>query len=369
MRVWLDGSVIRPPLSGVQLAVRSQLLALLAEPALRQSVLLCRDDVVGTSALKTGVPVHCPPALTRRVAARIAWQQLVLPALLRRQGAEGLHAFAYTAPLHCPVPYLLNVHDVIALEAPDLCSRLNVWHMRALLPASIRRAAGVVVSSSHVAERVHSLSGIPDDRLHRIPLGVDHERYATPQPAAALPGGLQSGRYILFVGNLEPKKGLPTLLKAYARCAGRVGRDLVLAGRPAWKSSPILSEVRNHAGPGRVHLLGRVPGDVLPALYQHAWVFAFSSVTEGFGLPVLEAMAAGTPVVHSDSPAVAETAGGSGLVFRTGDADDLARQFLRLHDSQGLRDEMVAKGRERALSLPWSHWARDVAALWQRTLR
>lgn len=368
MRVWFDASVIRPPFSGVHLAVRSQLLALLAEPGLRHSVVLCRDDVVEASAREAGVLLRTPPPLTRRVAARIAWQQAVLPALLRRDGADGLHALAYTAPLRCPVPYLLNVHDIIALEAPDLCSRLNAWHMKALLPASVRRAAAVVVSSGHVAERIHGLLGVPRDRLHRIPLGVDSERFAVPQPASALPGGLQSGRYILFVGNLEPKKGLPTLVKAYARCGGRLGRDLVLAGRPAWRSRPIISDVRNYAGPGRIHLPGRVPEGILSALYQHAWVFVFPSVTEGFGLPILEAMAAGTPVVHSDSPVVSETAGGSGLAFRAGDADDLARQLVRLHDSQGLRDEAVARGRERARSLPWSHWARDVAALWQRTL-
>lgn len=368
MRVWLDGSVIRPPLSGVQLAVRSQLLALLEQPGLDQAVLLCRDDAVRAAAAAAGVSVLCPPGLTQGVTARIAWQQVVLPRLLLRAGADGLHGLAYTAPLRCPVPYLLSVHDIIALEFPELCSRLNAWHMRALLPPSIRRAAGVVASSSHVAERIHALLEIPRDRLHTIPLGVDFERFAAPQAASVLPRGLQSGRYVLFVGNLEPKKGLPTLVRAYARCAGHLDRDLVLAGRTAWKSAPILREVRDHGGPGSIRLLGRVPEDVLPALYQHAWAFAFPSVAEGFGLPILEAMAAGTPVVHSDSPVVVETAAGGGWPFKTGDAADLARQLVRLRDSPGLRCELVAKGRDRARALPWSRWATDVAALWKQTL-
>ena len=368
MRLWLDGSVIRPPLSGVQLAVRNQLLALLADPGLSESVVLCRDDPVSAAARGAGVAVRQPPRSTQRVAARIAWQQVALPHLLRHGGADGLHAFAYTAPLRCPVPYLLNVHDIIALESPDLCSRLNAWHMKALLPPSIRRAAGVVVSSCHVAERIRAVLDVPRDRLHVVPLGVDADRFATPLPASKLPADLQPGGYLLFVGNLEPKKGLPTLLRAYASCAHRLDRDLVLAGRAAWKSAPILEETRRHAGPGRVRLLGRVPGDILPALYQHAWAFAFPSVTEGFGLPILEAMAAGTPVVHSDSPVVAETAGDSGLAFRTGDADDLARQLVRLSDSQDLRGEILIKGRGRARSLPWSRWGRQVTAVWEQTL-
>jgi glycosyltransferase involved in cell wall biosynthesis len=356
-RIAWDATVVRPPLSGVHLSVRDELLAMLALDGARGGVLFSLAADLRQRAGEAGVTAPALPPRLRRVFRRILWQQLQLPRLLRAHGAEVLHATAYTAPLRSPVPVVLNVHDIIALEHPELCSRLNVWHMRLLLARSIRRAAMNVTTTRHVADRVRTVLGIPAARIEVVPLGVDSSRFANSGPVP------EQRPYLLFVGNIEPKKGLPTLLDAYARIAGSLKLDLVLVGRPGWKCDDLIERLRSWCGPGRIVLAGRVDDEELARTYRAAWGFVFPSVCEGFGMPILEAMAAGIPVIHSDHPAVAEVAGRAGLPFPVGDVDALATTIRRLHASPNQRREMIAAGQARAAMLTWERRARGVLEL------
>ena len=363
MKLFLDASVVRAPLSGVQLAVRNQVLALLPHPLCSQATVLSRDHVIREAASECAVPCLQPPATARLVLRRVLWQQFELPRLLDRGQAEALFAAAYTAPLRCATPYLLQVHDVIALDHPEWCSWPNARHMRMLLPGSVRRAAAVIASSAHVVTRLLTLFDVPTHRVHRVPLGVAYATFSAPAPRPDLLGPDSERPYLLFVGNLEPKKGLQTLAQAYGNVAEKLACDMVLAGRNAWKCGGLLKQIRAYRGSGRFRLLGRVPEAQLPGLYQHALAFVFPSLTEGFGLPVLEAMAAGAPVVHSDHAAVLETAGQAGCAFRVGDAEDLARTLVKLKESEQLRAELRERGEHRARTLSWQRWAEHVAPL------
>ncbi|NLF17696.1 MAG: glycosyltransferase family 4 protein, partial [Lentisphaerae bacterium] len=246
---------------------------------------------------------------------------------------------------------------------PELCSRLNRLHMRALLPSSVRGAALCIVSTHHVADRLREVLGVPAARLAVVPLGVDAARFGAPAPRPRLPGLPEERPYLLFVGNLEPKKGIDTLLDAYAiaACASRF--DLVVAGRAAWRCAGVRRRLLHWPSPGRVHWLGRVTGAALPGLMQHAAVLVQPSLEEGFGMPVLEAMAAGTPVLHSDHPALMEAAGGAGLAFRLGGAADLAGRLDALLGDAPWQAELAAAGRERAAALPWRRWGAAAAGL------
>jgi glycosyltransferase involved in cell wall biosynthesis len=364
MRAVFDGTVVRPPHSGVQLSVLAELRTLAECLGDLSACRFCCGDEALLAEVRSrgGIAVPVPSAL-RRTVVRVWWQQFVLPRTLRRGGAQVLHALAYTAPLRCPVPYVLNVHDLIALDRPDLCAWDNRWHMRCLLPSSARRAAACIVSTTHVAERLRSRLGVPGNRLHVVPLGVDVERFARPAPAPQR-DGLNEGRpYFLFVGNLEPKKDLPTLLDAYAASSVASAADLVVAGRAAWKCTDLVRRLRHWRGPGRVHWLGRVGASELPGLLQHAVALVMPSVEEGFGLPVLEAMAAGTPAVHSDHPALVEAAGGAGLAFARQQPAELARCLAAVATDPGRRRELADAGRARAAQLPWRRWGEGAVAL------
>ena len=353
----MDGTVVKPPYTGVQNSVQHEIAAeLRALKGVRCTVLSLEGSPVAKQDGADSIEVH---AATGSVWKRILWQQTTLPKLLKTLQADVFHAFAYTAPLRCPCPYVLNVHDIIALEHPELCSTLNRWHIRLLLPPSARRAARIIVSTRHVAERVHEVLQIPMKRIDVVPLGVDFQRFSRP---LSLPVNFGIDRpYILFVSNIEPKKDLNTLLDAYNACANDLQADLVVAGRAAWKCEAVVERLRHWNGAGRVKWLDYVPDDVLPALYQHAKLFVMPSICEGFGMPVLESMAAGTPVLHSDYPALKEAAGGCGKEFAVGNAQSLAETIKRLWQSPQTLQEMVSAGKEYARRQTWRKWGEKAA--------
>jgi glycosyltransferase involved in cell wall biosynthesis len=333
----LDATVVRPPYSGVQYAVRSQALA--------WQQLHPQDAIFASNS---ELRAHTPslPARLRSPHWRILWQQSQLPRLLKSHAAEHLLALAYTAPLRCPVPYTLEVHDTIALRRPELCSRLNALHMRCLMPRAIRGARHIITAASAEADHIMRIAGVPTSRIHRVPLALDPIFLRTPQAAAERPP------YLLFVGNIEPKKGLGTLLDAFAEFADL---DLILVGRAGWKCKALLARVANTP---RVHWLGRVPREALLALYAGACAFVFPSIEEGFGLPLLEAMALGTPVIHSDLPVLAESANGFGQEFPVGNAPALASA---IRDS--LSNTETATAQAWAREQTWAQWAESVAEI------
>jgi glycosyltransferase involved in cell wall biosynthesis len=366
----LDGTVIRPPLSGVHYAVRNQVCALCRVFPETPFLVLATDEEIRPHCRGEHQRMPRLPHWLRRPGCRIAWQQCCLPTRLRREGCETLLSLAYTAPLRSPVPFGLQVHDVIALRQPELCSRLNAWHMRVLMPPSLRRAAWVLVSSTAVADQVMALSGRPASEIHRVALGVDPIFLGDRGPVSDLPARWRSlTPYILFVGNLEPKKGLDTLLSAYRECADGHQVTLVLAGRVGWKCRSLLRRIDRWSGPGRIVRLGYVPRMLLPVLYRQAAVCVMPSVEEGFGLPVLEAMACGVPVVHSDHPVLTETAGGHGHRFPVGDHHALARRLETVLAEPDEAASMAKAARDWARKHTWGVWAEAVGGLLQLSAR
>ncbi len=351
MKIFIDRTVAVPPFSGVQNAALRESEALQAA--------MPEDDIV-QCGFGEGCTVEPPPP-ARKAAFRVLWQQAALPALLKKAGADALFSTAYTCPLRSPVPTVLHVHDTIALDRPELCSTLNALHMRALMPASIRRADRIIASSGHVASRIAALFPEAESKTTVLPLGVDMKRFSFRGCGLKhLPE-----RYILFLGNLEPKKGLQVLLEAYPGIARATGLPLVVGGRAAWKSAGIRRRLAQWTGEGRVVPAGYIPDECLPGLYGNAALFVFPSIEEGLGLPVLEAMAAGTPVLHSDHPALLETAGGAGLAFRCGDAGDLSAKAIALLSSPVLCEKLRASGLARASSMGWDSFGKRLADIFR----
>jgi glycosyltransferase involved in cell wall biosynthesis len=231
----------------------------------------------------------------------------------------------------------------------------------------VRRARAVIAISDFTRDEVVRLLHIPAERIHVTYPGVDGSfRPYPPDQVAAFrrQRGLPE-RYILYVGNLEPRKNLPRLVEAYAQLS-YLEIPLVLAGARGWGYAELFQRVEELDLAGQVLFPGFVPPEELPLWYNGAIALVFPSIYEGFGLPPLEAMACGTPVLTSNASSLPEVVGEAGLQVPPNDVEALAAALQRLVQNAELRADLRQRGWERARHFTWERMAQETAALYQR---
>jgi glycosyltransferase involved in cell wall biosynthesis len=304
---------------------------------------------------------------TRPWAGRVGWTQAVVPVQLRRARVDVCHFTHYHAPLAWRGPMVLTLHDLTLLELPTLHPRRRVTAMAPLLRTTIGRAAAVIVPSRTTRDGALRLLGVPDERLHVIPeapaaafrrvtdevaLRAVQERY-----------GLTRG-FVLAVGTLEPRKNLVALVDAWATLRARGCEGvLVLVGDRGWQTRA-LDERLARGDAAAVRRLGYVPDADLPALLTLAGAFAYPSLGEGFGLPVIEALACGTPTVTSGLGATAEVAGDAALLVDPRDRGALADALEQALTPGATRDRLTAAGPRRAATYSWDAAATATARVY-----
>ena len=264
------------------------------------------------------------------------WYLLGLPR--RARGADVLHCPTFRGPLRSPAPVVITIHDLAFLRHPEA---FPAWHRlsgRALAGPVARSAAAVVAVSEFAKRETVELLGVPPERVHVVPNGVE--------PVFRPDGPAAEGDYVLAVGTLEPRKNLARVQEA-SRLAGV---ELRVAGAEGWGGVE---------ADGRV---GFVDDERLAELYRGARCLVYPSLHEGFGIPVLEAMACGTPVVTSRGGALEETAGGAAVLVDPLDTDSIAAGIA---ESGRRRDELHAAGLARAAEFTWARAADRVEALWR----
>jgi len=303
--------------------------------------------------------------LDRRTLA-VAWRRGLVEAPARGM----VHAMSLMAPLvahdrvHSPGRQIaVTIHDAIPWTHPDTLTRRGVtWH-RAMAARAQRHADAIVVPTHAVAEELAHYLDL-GDRMRVIGGAVGSTLRLppdAPQRADAL--GLPR-RFVLSVGTLEPRKGIPALLHAMALLPDEI--ELVLVGPTGWGGVSVEDAAAEAGVSDRVHLAGRLPDSDLAVALAAAEVVAVPSLAEGFGLPVLEAFSMGTPVVHSDAPALVEVAGGAGIVVARGDdagyPGRLAEALRSVLDDESLAARLGTLGRDRAKAFSWRDSAEKV---WQ----
>lgn len=302
------------------------------------------------------------------------WAEWVLPRIAAERAADVVHGPAFLIPTRrMRAAAVVTVHDLVAYQYPGTIPWKYGVYMRWLIRRVVRAASRVITDSTSVRDSVRDILGAAPGRLDVVPLGVS-DRFRDPGKDAvdAVVRRLGVPRpYILFVGNLEPRKNLPGLLQAFraVRATGDGALHLVVAGKLAWKSGPLRDELDAPDLAGRVHVTGYVAPDDLPALYAGAEVFAFPSFWEGFGLPVLEAMACGTPVVAADVASIPEVCGGAAVLVDPHSPESIADAILTLLRDPSRRAGLVQRGRGRAAELTWERTARATLDVYRRACR
>ncbi|KAA5825348.1 glycosyltransferase family 4 protein [Saccharopolyspora hirsuta] len=270
-------------------------------------------------------------------------------------GGDSVHAMTPLAP---PAKrgrgLVVTVHDTVPWTHPETLTPRGVsWHRRAIGRAA-RQADALVVPTSAVAAELAEHTGAT--RLAVIGEGVTPSLLAEPDPAVRLD---LPERYVLAIGTIEPRKGYPHLVRAMAEVPDV---PLLIVGRPGWGDVDVL-RIAADCGLDRVRVLSSVTDAELAVLLRSATALAAPSLAEGFGLPLIEAMALGVPVVHSDAPALVEVAGDAGVVVPRADPAALAAALREVLGDPVRRGELVAAGRRRVADFTWTRVAREVWAL------
>lgn len=363
-RVLIDATAVPADRGGVGRYVDCLVAALDADGAAPMVVCQPRD-----AELYASLAPHADvlPAVERLVArtARLTWEQTTLPWLIRRARVDVLHCPHYTMPLASPVATVVTLHDATFFTDPRVHSPVKARFFRAWTRTSLRRADVCVVPSASAARELRRVASTNVarnvDSLRVVHHGVDADRFHPPSPEETAVVRrrlrLDANPYVAFLGALEPRKNVPALIRGFARASQiRSGAPdptaLVLAGQPGWDSQV---ERELQAVPHRVRVIraSYLPLAELSGFLGGADVVAYPSLGEGFGLPVLEAMAAGAAVLTTRRLSLPEV-GGDAVAYCGIDAKDIAAGLVELLDDPARRAELSAAAQRRAKDFSWA---------------
>jgi glycosyltransferase involved in cell wall biosynthesis len=327
-------------------------------------------ELVGAQPWSSSVRVLTPRATRRGLRALYELGPLGVTATKR---FDLLHSPAMTAPLATRAANVVVIADTTWITVPDLgrgqATTVRFW--RAAVPPVARRADRVIAISQASAADVRTHLGVPSDRIDVVPLGFGSPRSATPTPREDLTRrlGLGAGPIVLNVAMKKRHKNQLRLVQALPAIRTAVPEaQLVLPGAPSPYEERLRGEAERLGVAAAVRFPGYVSEEDLEGLYAAAGVFAFPSLNEGFGLPVLEAMARGVPVVTSTVSSLPEVAGDAAMLVDPTSVDEIGQAVIRVLTDDSERERLVSAGRERPAAFSWERCAKATVATWQRAL-
>ena len=369
MRVALMGRSIRPGATGVGRYATNLVQALSeALPYRALSVFLTRDAPRRWNGRVREVRA---PFATPNEYLRALWEQTIVPVQTAALGVDVYHSPNYILPTALRCPSVVTVHDLAYLR-PSVHRRTSHLYLTVLTALALRRARAVIAVSEHTRRAVEARYPHVAGRVEVIYEGVDPAiRRPSPQEVQAFRErvGLE-WPYTLFVGTLEPRKNLVRLVQAYARAMQAAGlpHHLVLVGPTGWKTAALDAAISTSAVRERIHRVGYVSDRELACWYAAADLFVYPSLEEGFGLPPLEALTLGTPVITSNCSSLPEVVGDAAVTVEPRDTQALAGAMLSVLTNVELAGRLRSAGPERAQNFSWVDVASRHVALYERVL-
>ena len=304
------------------------------------------------------------------------WEQFNLPAAAKKTGCQLLHCTSNTAPLHAPIPLVVTLHDIIYMESLSLMKKgftpyqkFGNMYRRLIVPGVVKKAAKIITVSNFEKQRIGKFFGISDDRLTAVYNGVsEHFKPVTDQAELArikarfrLPD-----RFFFFFGNTDPKKNTPGVLKALSQFHQSSAEKipLVMLDFDKAELDKLISETGDQSLHDHILLTGYVPNKELPAIYSLCTVFLYPSLRESFGIPMLEAMACGVPVITSNTSSMPEVGGDAALYVNPFAPDEISHAMHELVNDQALRNQLITAGFGNAARFSWRAMAENVLSIY-----
>jgi glycosyltransferase involved in cell wall biosynthesis len=357
---------------GMEIAARELIPELVAAaPEYRFTAFVNRE-----AAARRGEPWgELMPAVTVPVnaASRVQWvagEQTLLPAMASRVGVGLLHSMGSTAPLIGAFRRIVTIHDVIYARFPEAHPGIRNRGMRLLVPAAARRSRRVIADSQATRDDLISLLGVSGEKIDVVPLGIGSVRRSDPldEGATRAKFDLGSREVLLTLSAKRPHKNLTALIGALAAIPAEQRPLLVMPGYPTWHERELRERAEQAGVLADVRMPGWVSGPEVEGLWNLARAFVFPSLYEGFGLPVLEAMARGVPVACSDASSLPEVAGDAALLFDPHDEPAIAAVLVRLLEDRALAASLIERGIERARRFTWQRSAQLTLESYARAL-
>ena len=381
MKILVNATPLLVPLTGIGQYIRSLFTAMDKMPAADISMyygLRCEKGVRQPS-VATAQAVKRTFSVLRRVIPR--------PRTLRRVAEKALFAYharnpsgatLYHEPNYLPLPYkgprVVTVCDLSCFDHPETHPKERVELMQRGMPAAMAKADHIIVISEATGEALQRWFNVDKSRITNTYLAADprFQPQSTDTLTPALANlGLRAEAYVLCVGTLEPRKNLSTLFSAYAGlpAALRQRYPLVVAGMSGWNTEALMKSAEDLIRRGELRLLGYVADALIPSLYAGAAAFCYPSRYEGFGLPALEAMASGVPVITSNRTSLPEVVGDAGLMVDPDDVDSLREQLQRLLEDRVFAETLGQRGLARSRLFSWERCAKETFAVYDKVMQ
>ncbi len=308
-----------------------------------------------------------------------SWEQIALPKAAKKYGCDVLHCTSNTAPVNSKIPLIITLHDIIYLESISIFKKGGTWYQklgnmyrRWNVPRVVKKSEYIITVSHFEKNRIKSFFGFPEDdkRLVAIYNGVSEhfvkitdlselnrvkEKYQLPD------------NYAFFLGNTDPKKNTRNVLKAFSDYLKTPNPPMKLVMLDYEKSAldALLAEIGDKQLINHIHLTGYVVNTDLPAIYSQCKLFLYPSLRESFGIPMLEAMRCGSPVITSNTSSMPEVSGGAALIIDPYKAEEITEAMIKLVQDEKLRDDIIQKGFLQAEKFSWQAMAREVLNLYK----